>query len=215
MAAHDQPQGRLIAVDGSRGKDVAAAVAGVVAALEDAGVTCTVSRFDASGLFGELAMAASDDRRVSMRTLALVYAADLAFRLRWEIRPVLDAGGVVVAASYVDTAAAVGVAGGLPEAWIRDLLRFAPPPHARGRAHERKADRGWKSRTDRGYAEFCMAMLSTSAPRLRPKDARRAAIALLERKRPAKDARQIATAIRNSLRATPSRRRGRPRNARR
>ena len=44
-----------------------------------------------------------------MRTLALVYAADLAFRLRWEIRPVLDAGGVVVASPYVETAVAFGV----------------------------------------------------------------------------------------------------------
>ena len=34
------------------------------------------------------------------------------FRLRWEIRPVLEAGGVVIAAPYVETAVAFGAAAG-------------------------------------------------------------------------------------------------------
>ena len=93
------------------------------------------------------------------RTLTLVYAADLAFRLRWEIRPVLEAGGVVIAAPYVETAVAFGAACGLAEEWIRELLRFAPKPDLRARAQERKLDRGWKPRLDRGYPEYCAAML--------------------------------------------------------
>jgi hypothetical protein len=230
MAGHLTPPGRLIAVDGSRGSDTAAAAAAVAAALEDAGVACAISRFDASGLFGELAMSARAERRLSMRTLSLVYAADLAFRLRREIRPVLEAGGVVVAASYIDTAAAVGFACGVPERWIRELLRFAPEPDVRGRAHERKADRGWKARTDRGYAEFCAAMLATSS-RLARKQARRTAMALLDRpvrrrtgagaakgratfRMSANDADAIAKAIRSSLRAAASRRRGPSRSGR-
>ena len=102
-----------------------------------------------------------------MRTLSLVYAADLAFRLRWEIRPVLEAGGVVVAAPYIETAIAFGASCGLSEDWLAQLLRFAPAADLRGRAEERKVDRPWKRRTDRGYAEYCAVMLDASAPRKR------------------------------------------------
>ena len=231
MADHVKYPGRLIAVDGSRGNDAVAAADAVVAALEDAGVACAVSRFDASGLFGKLATSSRADRRLSMRTLALIYAADLAFRLRWEIRPVLQAGGVIVAAQYIDTAAAVGAACGLPERWMRDLLRFAPQPDVRGRAHERKPDRGWKARTDRGYAEFCAAMLAWSTPPLPPKKARRMAMTLLDRpvrrsagaaaakgrttyRMSGNDAGGIANAIKNSLPARATRPRGHSRSGR-
>ncbi len=181
MADQIKPPGRLISIEGSRGKDTAAAAAAVIEALKDAGVESAISRFDASGLFGELAAAAQGDRQISPRTLTLVYAADLAFRLRWEIRPVLDAGGVVIAAPYLETAVAFGVSCGLSEDWIRELLRFAPKPDFRARGEERKLDRGWKPRFDRGYPEYCAAMLKSSAPKLASKRARRVAMALLDR----------------------------------
>ena len=160
-----QHPGRLIAIEGTRGKDTAAAAAAVIEALKEAGIEGAISRFDASGLFGELAAAGRGDRNISMRTLTLVYAADLAFRLRWEIRPVLEAGGVVIAAPYVETAVAFGAGCGLAEEWIRELLRFAPKPDLRARVVERKLDRGWKPRLDRGYPEYCAAMLESSAPK--------------------------------------------------
>ncbi len=221
MADQVKHQGRLIAIDGSRGKDTAAAAAAVVEALRAEGIACAISRFDASGLFTELAAAARGDRNISTRTLTLVYAADLAFRLRWEIRPVLEAGGVVVAAPYLETAVAFGAACGLPEAWTRELLSFAPKANVCGRAEERKPDRGWKARTDRGYAEHCAAMLAPSAPALASKRARREAMALLDKPRgrkvhrlSAKGVAQAARAVRNSLRAAPSRSRARSRNGR-
>ena len=222
MADQVKHPGRLIAIDGSRGKDTAAAAAAVVEALKADGIACAISRFDASGLFTELAAAARGDRHISTRTLTLVYAADLAFRLRWEIRPVLEAGGVVVAAPYVETTVAFGAACGLSESWIRELLRFAPKADARGRAEERKLARGWKARTDRGYAEYCAALLESSAPKLASKRARRDAMALLDKpggrtvhRLSEKGVDQLARAVRNSLRATPSRPRARSRNGRR
>lgn len=212
--------GRLIAIDGTRGKGTLAAAEALREALAAAGVAAVISRFDASGLFGELA-AARGDRLLSPRTLALVYAADLAFRLRWEIRPVLEAGRVVIAAPYVETAVAVGAAAGLDEAWTRELLRFAPKPHHRGRAEERKPGRGWKARLDRGYAEYVAAMLGETAPELTDKAARRTARALLERRAgravPALSARGIAglvTATIRSQSAAPRRSASRPRTAR-
>ncbi|HYE88039.1 MAG TPA: hypothetical protein VEA16_16870 [Vicinamibacterales bacterium] len=159
MAHQVKYPGRLIAVDSSRGKDVDAAAAAVAEALKRAGIESAISRWDASGLFSELAAAGRGDRTISVRTLSLVYAADLAFRLRWEIRPILEAGGVIIAAPYVETAVSFGGACGVAEAWLRELLRFAAPPQFRGRARERKIDRPWKPRTDRGYGEYCAWLL--------------------------------------------------------
>lgn len=194
MADQGEHHGRLIAIDGTRGKDTAAAAAALIAALKERHVECAISRFDASGLFGELAAgqggrarsarrlrAGVSDRSISARTLTLVYAADLAFRLRWEIRPVLESGGIVVAAPYTETAVAFGAAAGLEEGWIRELLRFAPKPGYRSGAGERKIDRGWKPRLDRGYAEYCVAMLRASTPKAPWKRMRRDAVALLHR----------------------------------
>lgn len=182
MAQETQSPGRLIAIDGSRGADVAKAAESLVEELRRRGVACAVSRWDASGLFGELAQA-GEPAGVSPRTLSLVYAADLAFRLRWEIRPALDTGAVVIAAPYVETAIAFGAGCGLPEQWLRELLRFAPPPDVRGLATERKLHRAWKPRLDRGYAEYCAALFEASAPRLLSKKTRAQVIAALEEAR--------------------------------
>jgi hypothetical protein len=222
MADQSERRGRLIAIDGSRGKDTTAAAADVIEALKAKKVECSLSRFDASGLFGELAAAARGDREVSARTLTLVYAADLAFRLRWEIRPVLDAGGMVIVSPYVDTAVAFGGACGLGEDWIRELLRFAPRPAVRARADERKPNKGWKPRLDRGYAEFAAAMLEHSSPELVSKSARRDVMALLDKPRggsvyrlSGKGIDALVRAVTGSRRAAPRRSASKPRSGRR
>jgi hypothetical protein len=221
MAQAVEHPGRLIAIDGTRGKDTAAAAATVIAALKKAGIECAISRFDASGLFGELATAGRGDRNISIRTLTLVYAADLAFRLRWEIRPVLEAGGVVIAAPYLETAVAFGVACGLAEGWIRELLRFAPRPDLRARVEERKLDRGWKPRLDRGYPEYCAAMLERPAPKLASKRARRETMTLLDRPRGRKVVRltekgvqELVKIVTGSLPGAPRRSASKPRSGR-
>ena len=183
MADQVRYPGRLIAVDGSRGKDVAVAAGDLVAALKRDGIECAISRWDASGLFTDLAAGGRVDRNVSIRTLSLVYAADLAFRLRWEIRPVLEAGGVVVAAPYIETAVALGMICGLDEQWLRSLMRFAPAADFRGLAPERKIDRPWKRRADRGYAEYGAMMLETTAPKRVSRAARRRMMTRLDRAR--------------------------------
>lgn len=120
-------RGRLIAVDGIDGaallESARDALAGISRPLRGG-----VSRWDASGVFHELAMADGEAGILSPRTLLLLYAADLAFRLRWEIRPAIDEGRTIVAAPYVDTAVAFGRAVGLPSAWLANLFRFAPTP---------------------------------------------------------------------------------------
>jgi hypothetical protein len=86
-----------------------------------------ISSWGASGIFDELTFADSEAGVPSMRTLLLLYAADLAFRLRWEIGPALDEGRLVIAAPYVATPIALGRAAGLDPHWLADLFHFAPP----------------------------------------------------------------------------------------
>jgi hypothetical protein len=186
MAAKAVAPGRLVAIDGSRGADVAAAAEALAAGVRQRGGACLVSRWDASGLFTELLSSPIEALDVSPRTLSLLYGADLAFRLRWEIRPALAAGQIVIAAPYVETAAAFGMASGLPELWLRDLLRFAPPADTRGLAPERKPGEAWKRRADRGFPEYCAMVLDASGRAFRRKRTREAMVAALDSGRTAR-----------------------------
>jgi hypothetical protein len=120
----------LIAVDGIGGPAIVAAARAALTSV-DRNRRSGISHWDASGVFEELTVAADDAGQPSVRTLLLLYAADLAFRLRWEIRPALADGRSVVAAPYVDTAIAFGRAAGLDGAWLTNLFLFAPRPTAR------------------------------------------------------------------------------------
>jgi len=126
---------RLIAVDGV---DAAAMIAAAGKTLGP-GARGGISHWDASGVFQELEMAGEVGGAPSPRTLLLLYAADLAFRLRWEIRPALAEGRTVVAAPYVDTAVAFGRAAGIPAGWLTNLFRFAPRPADHIVVHAAKA----------------------------------------------------------------------------
>lgn len=140
---------RLIAIDGVNGIAMQAAAKSRLAAEKKRHVG--VSYWDASGIFGEVVVAEDTAGRPSARTLLLLYAADLAFRLRWEIRPALDEGLLVVAVPYVDTAIAFGRAAGLDAGWLSDMFSFAP------RAGERKfvTAPAARSISDRkGFVEF-------------------------------------------------------------
>ena len=121
---------RLIAVDGINGTAVRRAAADSLERF-DCARRGGISHWDASGVFDELRAADPLAGRPSARTLLLLYAADLAFRLRWQIRPTLADGRSVIAAPYVATAVAFGLAAGLPSAWLSNLFRFAPRPSVR------------------------------------------------------------------------------------
>ena len=95
----------------------------------------------------------------------------------------LEAGGVVIAAPYVETAVAFGAACGLAEEWIRELLRFAP------QARPPRAARRSASSIAAGSAVSIAAIRSTArrcskraAPKLASKRARRETMALLDRR---------------------------------
>ena len=119
-------KGTLIAVDGADGAAVTRKARQVATGKRR--LHPTLSRWDASGIFDELDAGPSvRERQLSVRTLLLLYAADLAFRIRWEIRPALEEGRIAIAAPYVETAAAVARAAGLDREWISALFVFATP----------------------------------------------------------------------------------------
>jgi hypothetical protein len=137
-----------------------------------------VSEWDASGIFGDLVVADASAGHVSARTLLLLYAADLKFRLRWEILPALEKGKFVAAAPYVTTAAAFGRAAGLEREWIENLFLFAPAPDVvevlDGGPARDKADRA-------GFIEFGCDRLGDGPGGPRRTPLREAIVAYLRR----------------------------------
>jgi hypothetical protein len=145
----------LFTVDGANGRALVTAARRIVPAGRRAlkGVSC----FDASGLFEQMLVDDGTTGPVSPRTLLLLYAADLAFRLRWEIEPALAEGQSVVAAPYVETAVAFGRACGLPRTWLHQLFRFARRPSER---YTVDASPGPAARPMAGFVEFGCAQLT-------------------------------------------------------
>jgi hypothetical protein len=180
MARRSAARPRLIAVDGTRGPDLEDASRNLWHHIRGHKVSGGICRWDASGLFFELRLGKRRHLTLSPRTLILLYAADLAFRVRWEIRPALAQGQIVVASPYVDTAVSFGVASGLPEAWMTQILGFAPQPDISYRAKERGKSSGWKGKLLDGFGEFCGGVLETAVTPVDPAALRRKMVAYLD-----------------------------------
>jgi thymidylate kinase len=151
-----------VAIDGAVGSDVAEAATALYDSLTERHVGAGVSRWDASGLFTDVVSAPAAQRDLSPRNVLLLYAADLAFRIRWEITPALEQGLVVVAAPYVTTAISFGLATGLSHDWLRTLFRFAPHVSRTVVLRDRKPRQAWKRKPDRGFAECCTTLLQAT-----------------------------------------------------
>jgi hypothetical protein len=167
-------------LDGTRHADLRGAARSLRERLASAKIRSGVSWWDASGVFFEVGLGKRKHRAASPRTLLLLYAADLAFRLRWEIRPALAEGQTVIAAPYLDTAFAFGAACGLSREWLASLFAFAPAPDAYYVTRERRRVGGGKANGKAGFAEFSNAVVAESTPSFVPADARRRMIAFLE-----------------------------------
>jgi hypothetical protein len=157
----------LVAVEAARGRDAERGASKVRAALlskwNDAGAG--ISHWDASGTFFELQLGnGRKSLTLSPRTLLLLYASDLAFRLRWEIRPAVAAGQIVIAAPYTETAIAFGEAAGLPRKWIVELFRYAPRPDLCLHVKDAKDGAPWRPRAMDGFPEFGAATVSPGQP---------------------------------------------------
>ena len=164
MSTEVLPKGRLISLEGACGQELKLAAKSLLHHFCRGELEGGISYWDASGIFTELRWQDPNIARPSPRTLVLLYAADLAFRLRWEIRPALEEGQCVVAAPYVHTAIAFGKAAGLPRRWLLQLFRFAPKPYACYRTFSDGVLPGTpESRPSDGYFEFCCAAVRSGS----------------------------------------------------
>jgi hypothetical protein len=160
--------GRLIALEGVRGTRLAAAARDLTAVVapEEGGH----SLWDASNIFYEMRLGKAKKLAPTARTLLLLYASDLAFRLRWEIRPALAEGLTVVAAPYVESAIAFGMAASLPHKWMVSLFAFAPQPHTCYRLPEKPAYPEDHPKAGDGFLEFACSMMKHGTPPWDPKE---------------------------------------------
>jgi hypothetical protein len=152
-------KGQLIAVEGAQGHYIEAAARFLLLYSK---VEAGISSWDASSIFYEVGCGNPGNSRLSPRVLVLLYAADLAFRLRWDIRPALEEGRCVIAAPYVETAIAFGRAAGLPLRWLVQLFRFAIQPQACYRIGGRSELT--QDEPTAGFLEFCCSTLSAGSP---------------------------------------------------
>ena len=180
MASRSAGHARLIALDGTRHADLRKAARALRQRLASRKIKSGVSWWDASGVFFEVGLGKRKHRAASPRTLLLLYAADLSFRLRWEILPVLAEGRTVIAAPYLDTAFAFGDACGLSREWLASLFVFAPSADAHYVTKDRGKARGRQVDGKQGFAEFAGAVVAESRPKFIPAEARIRMIAFLE-----------------------------------
>ena len=143
----------IIAVEGVAGDPLIAASRVLIAGRR--GHPAGFSGWDGSGVFAEITVTEEIAGRPSARTLLLLYATDLAYRLRSEIQPALALGRPMVVAPYIDTAVAFGRAAGIDATWIADTFSFAPKPAAR---HYVGIDAGAVSER-RGFVEFACSQI--------------------------------------------------------
>ena len=150
----NKPAGRLLAFEGAHG--VALGQAARARGAERREDKACVSVWDASGIFGEVQLATVGAGDPSARTLLLLYAADLAYRVRAEIKPALAAGRLVVVAPYTATAIAFAEAAGLDPAWATHVLSFAPRPESTSLVDAPPAE---EVSERKGFVEFSVRQL--------------------------------------------------------
>jgi hypothetical protein len=159
MTAAAARKGRLIALEGSGGRAMAVAAKFLMREFRRQDTEIGNSAWDASDIFFQIMQGARGLPGASPRTLLLLYASDLAFRLRWQIRPALEDGVTVIAAPYVETAIGFGRAAGLSPAWMRQLFEFAPPADQCFRVPEDTIPVDRRGTTTNSFLEFCLAQL--------------------------------------------------------
>ena len=158
-AQNGTAKGRLIAVEGSGGRSMAVAARRLQRDLKREKVESGICVWDASAIFFQILNGERGIAAPSPRTLILLYAADLAFRLRWEIRPAMEEGTTVIASPYLESVIAFGRAAGLPRMWLKNIFDFAPAPDTVWRVPEGSAEVSRKVGLADSFLEFSLSQL--------------------------------------------------------
>ena len=122
--------GRLIALEGTDAAGRSTQIALLRELLETQGYGVSHTGLTRGRLAGDGLKRAKSGSTLGQLTLNLFYATDFADRLENEILPALRAGFVVLTDRYVYSVLARSIVRGMDEDWLRDVYRFAPPPHA-------------------------------------------------------------------------------------
>jgi hypothetical protein len=152
-------KGRLIALEGSGGRSMAMAAKLLERNLRRQKLAVASSVWDASDTFFQIAQGARGLPAPPPQTLILLYATDLAFRLRWEIRPAMEEGTTVIAAPYVETVIGFGRGAGLSQSWLRGVFEFAPAADDCYRVPEDTIPVDRRGTPADSFLEFCLAQL--------------------------------------------------------
>ena len=142
-------RGKLIAIEGGGSPAMELASKQLLRVLKKTDRNTGVSAWDASGVFYDLLQGDRMLPGASPQVLMMLYASDLAFRLRWQIEPALESGQTVVANCYVETAMSFGRATGLSRPWLANLFDFCPRPGKVYRAPEESLAFNRRTRSQR------------------------------------------------------------------
>lgn len=122
--------GRLIVMEGTDGAGRSTHIALLREWLEARGFAVALTAFKRSRLAGEGLQRAKEGHTLGRFSMDLFYATDFADRLENYVIPALRAGFVVLTDRYIYSTIARSIVRGVDPAWIRDVYRFAPVPHA-------------------------------------------------------------------------------------
>jgi dTMP kinase len=124
----EEPQGRLIAVEGLDGSGKSTQVYLLKRWLELQGEKVFFSEWNSSVLVKRATRKGKRRNLLTPTTFSLIHATDFADRYERQIVPLLRAGYIVLADRYVYTAFARDVVRGVDPEWVRTLYSFARKP---------------------------------------------------------------------------------------
>jgi hypothetical protein len=171
----------LIALEGSGGRSMAVATKQLERSFRKQKIPAQTSSWDDSDLFFQISQGVRGLPAPPARALVLLYATDLVFRLRWQIRPALDEGITVIAAPYVETVIGFGRGAGLSPAWLRGVFEFAPPADDCYRVPEDSIPADRRGTPSNSFVEFCLAQLRCGPASWDTEEIRRGFLAHLTR----------------------------------
>lgn len=120
--------GKLIAVEGVDGSGKSTQLYLLKRWLEQSGAKVFFTEWNSSILVSSATKKAKKRHLLSPTTFCLIHATDLADRYERQIKPLLQAGYLVLADRYVFTALARDVARGMDREWVREIYDFAVMP---------------------------------------------------------------------------------------
>jgi dTMP kinase len=128
VAKKDEIPGKLIAVEGLDGSGKSTQVYLLKRWLELEGYKVFFTEWNSSAIVKKATRKGKKRQLLTATTFSLIHCTDFADRYERQIRPLLDAGYIVLADRYVFTAFARDAVRGCNRSWLRKLYGYAVAP---------------------------------------------------------------------------------------